>query len=67
MIVFYLLPVAVFVTVVLGALSDKEMQVCELLWGGAFFDESVDDLNEELFKFLTRDWANFIMVETADE
>ena len=52
------------VAVVLGTLSDKEVQVRKLLWGGIF--ELVDDLNKELVEFLTRDGADFKMVETLD-
>ena len=52
--------------IVLGALGDKEMKVCKLLGGGATFYETVDDLDEELVKFLAGDGADFEMVKTAD-
>ena len=59
--VFFLLIVAV----ILGALGDKEMEVRKLFGRGIF--ELVDDLEDELVKFLARDWADFKMVETLCE
>ena len=43
------------------------MEVHELNGGDAMFDEAVDDLDEELVEFLSRNGANFEMVKTSDE
>lgn len=55
------------VTVILGALGDKEVQIHELSDSDAVFKEGVDDLDEELVEFLARDGADFEMVEALNE
>ena len=58
-------PVFLFdvITVILGALGDEEMKVFEVFRLGATFNETVDDLDEELVEFLSGDGADFEMVE----
>ena len=48
--------------VILGALSNKKMEVGKLLFGR--IRQTVDYLDEELVEFLTRNRAYFEMVET---
>ena len=53
------------VAVILGALGDKEVEMGELLWGG--LGEPVDNLDEELVKFLTGNGANLEVIEALHE
>lgn len=54
-----------FVAVVLGTLSNKQVKMRKLLGRGATFDETVDDLDEELVEFLPGNRADFEMIEAS--
>lgn len=53
--------------VILGALSDEKMEMRKLGRSGAGAFERIDDLNQELVEFLTRNWADFKMIEAITQ
>ena len=51
------------IVVILGALSNEEMEMLELVRGGAGVFQGLDDLDEELFEFLAGNGADFKIIE----
>lgn len=55
------------IAIILSALGDEEVEVHKLGGGGTGFYEGIDDLDEELVKFLAGDGADFKVTETIGE
>lgn len=55
------------IDVILSALRGEKMQMFKLIIGNAGFGERFDDLDEELFEFLTGDWTNLETIKALDE
>jgi len=55
------------VAVVLGALSDEEVEVSELLDRDAVVDKAIYNLDEELIELLSGDGTDFEMVQATDK
>ena len=61
-IIIYLFPVGASKAIILGALSDEEVEIFKLLWRGAGLYEWVDNLADKLVEFLAGNGADFEMV-----